>query len=211
VYRLFQLVALSTLLSLVVTFTLRNEALLAAWNKPLLTKRLLQFSPTHTEWVPTTALDYLLSVRSAVATNATPVFTSENLEELRAERHDLEGISDEAILSLLTREGYRVGYMDITEAYGNGKINGGLSDLDSSKMPSYATVNATAHPEFQRLVDMVSAEELKHIVSELSTSFRTRYYRSGHARGQHYLQSPVPIPFLIILSSARPLDSVLHV
>jgi hypothetical protein len=135
----------------------------------------------------------------------------ENLEELRAERHHLEGISDEAILSLLTREGYRVGYMDITEAYENGKINDALSDLDSSKMPSYATVNATAHPEFQRLVDMVSAEELKHIVTELSTSFRTRYYRSGHARGQHYLLSPVPTPFLIILYSARPLDSVLHV
>jgi hypothetical protein len=76
VYRLFQLVALSTLLSLVVTFTLRNEALLAAWNKPFITKRLLQFSPTHTEWVPTTALDYLLSLRSGAAPNATPVFTA---------------------------------------------------------------------------------------------------------------------------------------
>lgn len=164
--------------------------------------RLLRFSPTHTEWVPSAAIDYLSTVRDAVDVdgNWVPIRPDDvDAAQLRRGHPQakslLQSVSDEAIKALAGREGYKVGYLDITEA-GDAEEDFSSAETEDADGVPYKAVNATAHPEYKALIDMVSVEELKHIVGNLSTGFKTRYYRSYNARApaewiQSYLE-PLP-------------------
>lgn len=149
--------------------------------------RLLQFSPTHKEYVPVDALEFLLNLRdqpSALTSNT----TSDRYTvaaELRASHSFLASISDDAILSLATRRGYRVGYIDVTDTEEL------TVTADSSQAPiiasvPYKTPSKKDHPDVASLLEQVSAEELRYIVGNLSVGFKTRYYKSSNARGTSF-------------------------
>ncbi|CCA70750.1 related to aminopeptidase [Serendipita indica DSM 11827] len=151
--------------------------------------RLLRFSATHTEWISNTALEYLLEQRHQYLPGSRETVgfvhtSSVNVDGLRnANKALLDGISDEAIRALAGREGFKVGYIDITETY-DGTTNhdeAKTNEASRAALP-YSAVDPTAHPDYKALAAMVSAQELRNIVGNLSTTFPTRYYRSTNAR-----------------------------
>jgi len=133
------------------------------------------------------AISYLLGFRDALDEEGTWIALSPpdvDVEKLRMDGNGLlDGVSDEAIRALAGREGYRVGYLDITEFSGIHEPSFSGSGKEDALGVPYDAVNTTAHPEYKDLIKMVSADELRFIVGNLSTGFKTRYYRSAHARG----------------------------
>lgn len=155
--------------------------------------RLLRFSQGHIERIPSVALDHLLSYRNAV--NCKGEWTASipaevDVQALRTE--DQHGVlkytSDDAIRALAGREGYRVGYVDITDTPKLHFESLNVGKEDPEALP-YRPVNASAHPEYQDLVERVSADRLKAIVHDLSVNFPTRYYRGPKSDGKHQLYS----------------------
>ncbi|KDQ20979.1 hypothetical protein BOTBODRAFT_101205 [Botryobasidium botryosum FD-172 SS1] len=93
----------------------------------------------------------------------------------------LEGVSDRAIDVLRAREQRRLfgpGFSDITDF---GSDIEPVAALDSSSS-DLVVPKPSEHPELEKLFEMVSAKELKSTVTTLTGTFRTRFYRSKHAR-----------------------------
>ncbi|KAG8804445.1 hypothetical protein FRC17_005967, partial [Serendipita sp. 399] len=161
--------------------------------------RLLRFSPTHAEWVSSAALEYLLEFRHATDDHGHWVAVSPSSIDVGAIRKSnslLRDVSDAAIRALAGREGFKVGYVDITDSTDDVTQDSGLisSQEDARLALPYPTVDASAHPDYKALAAMVSVSELRNIVSNLSTTFSTRYYRSANARApstwiQSYMSS----------------------
>ncbi|KDQ20484.1 hypothetical protein BOTBODRAFT_26505 [Botryobasidium botryosum FD-172 SS1] len=172
-----RVVSFSTLIALVAVLHSVAGTPVDAYSQS--TTRLLQFGDNHREWVSVEAITLLESLRSF--NGARPV----SVEALRAANPVLSELSDLAISVIQRREGYRTlgpGYLDVTDAFTEGKSY--LKDVsaDAVVVPTYPTPNPSAHPEIAGLLAKVSAAELKSIVTTLSTQFATRYYRSASAR-----------------------------
>ncbi|KAJ7155358.1 hypothetical protein C8R43DRAFT_999481 [Mycena crocata] len=133
--------------------------------------RLIQFSDSHLEWINTDALDFLLELRHEEAIVSA--------EALKASEHAalLEGISDSAIETLVHQAGFAIGYRDVTEIDRPASLQ-----AEAVVVPAYPTPSAAAHPEVTDLFAKISQAELRGIIGNLSTNFKTRYYRSSVAR-----------------------------
>ncbi|KAJ7271242.1 hypothetical protein C8J57DRAFT_1321148 [Mycena rebaudengoi] len=136
------------------------------------TARLIQFSDSHLEWINADALEFLLELRHE-ETDVSP-------EALRASDHAalLEEVSDGAIETLVHQAGFAIGYRDVTE------IERPATGIKAAAVvvPTYPTPSKAAHPEITDLFAKISKDELKGIIGNLSTNFKTRYYRSSVAR-----------------------------
>jgi hypothetical protein len=153
--------------------------------------RLLRFSENHTERISSPALERLLTYRDAVNCHGEWVASKPaevDVQAIRAEDESglLNSVSDEAIQALAGREGYRVGYMDVTDSLERQFPSLHTGKEEPEALP-YRPVNVSAHPEYKDLVDMVSVQELKNIVGNLSVGFKTRYYRSPYADGKPWI------------------------
>jgi hypothetical protein len=170
--------------------------------------RLLRFSTAHQEWVPSAAIEYLLSMRDIVDDEGNWAGVKPAGIDVMKLRGDgsglLDGVSDDAIRALAGREGYRVGYLDVTDS----------SDGDTSLLwpnPAeevvnlpYDAVDPSVHPEYKDLIKMVSVDELKYIIGNLSTNFRTRHFRSLHARGTQVIFHLLPLLWYRDIPSPEP-------
>lgn len=161
--------AVAILFSAVVAFSRDGEF-------PTQDLRLLQFSPSYREYIPVTAVDYLLELRDHQ--DAAPF----NLTAIRASHSLLGGVSDTAITVLAQRSGWSVGYKDITSIHSSASIITDDLVAETAALPKYPTPNRSAHPGYAALVAKVSASELRSIVGNLSQNFATRHYRCSTAR-----------------------------
>jgi hypothetical protein len=153
--------------------------------------RLLRFSAAHQEWVPSAAIEYLLSMRDIVDDEGNWAGVKPAGIDVMRLRDDgsglLDGVSDDAIRALAGREGYRVGYLDVTDSSdGDTTLLSPNTGEELVNLP-YDVVDPSVHPEYKDLIKMVSVDELKYIVGNLSTNFRTRHFRSLHARGTQFV------------------------
>ncbi|KAG8831712.1 hypothetical protein FRC20_008861 [Serendipita sp. 405] len=184
-YRITAMVLLSALLSLALFHT--SHASTAPSASPPTDSRLLRFSSNHTEWIPSPALEYLLGFRHIMNSQgrwmpSPPSSIDANI--VRKSNNILRDVSDAAIQALAGREGFKVGYIDITDSAGDITQTSTSVSLQAGAnlaLP-YPTVDPAAHPDYKTLAAMVSVSELRNIVSNLSTTFPTRYYRSTNAR-----------------------------
>ncbi|GAB1523366.1 Peptidase family M28 protein [Rhizoctonia solani] len=145
-----------------------------------LSLRTIQFSNEHIEKLPIAAIE---SLRFAPALPRP--LSSDSLNAARASIANISiltatTISDEAIEELQGRYERKLwgpGYVDITDS-------GPSSSIKSRAVvaPNYPTPNPSAHPELTPMLAMVTASEIKSYVSQLSTGYATRYYRSTNAR-----------------------------
>lgn len=181
VYKIAAMVLVTTILYSLIYLANHSFPKVFVYPAPTPDTRLLRFSQGHIERIPSVALDHLLSYRNAV--NCKGEWTASipaevDVQALRTE--DQHGVlkytSDDAIRALAGREGYRVGYVDITDTPKLHFESLNVGKEDPEALP-YRPVNASAHPEYQDLVERVSADRLKAIVHDLSVNFSTRYYR----------------------------------
>jgi hypothetical protein len=209
VYRTISIILITAILYSVVHLAMRSKTLVPQVSleasQPCHSSadyRVLRFSESHTERVSSLALEHLLAYRDAVNCHGELVAAKPADVDVQAIRAKDEiglfiPVSDEAIRALAGREGYRVGYMDITDSSEHQSPSLHTGKQEPEALP-YRPVNASAHPEYKELVDMVSVQELRDIVGNLSVRFKTRYYRSQHADGKPLIS--VPSSFVSIMS-----------
>jgi hypothetical protein len=143
--------------------------------------RTIQFASEHVERLPIAAIE---SLRFAPALPRP--LSADSLNTARASLANISiltatTISDEAIEELQGRYERKLwgpGYVDVTDS--------APSPLKARAVvaPTYPTPNPSAHPELTPMLAMVTASELKSYVTQLSTAYATRYYRSTNARGE---------------------------
>ncbi|KAH7334958.1 hypothetical protein B0J17DRAFT_696158 [Rhizoctonia solani] len=142
--------------------------------------RTIQFSNDHIERLPIAAIESLRF--------APPLPRPLSTDSLNAARASIANISlltattisDEAIQELQGRYERKLwgpGYVDITNSASSSSIRS-----RAVVAPNYPTPNPSAHPELTPMLAMVTASEIKSYVNQLSTAYKTRYYRSTSAR-----------------------------
>ncbi|CAE6503111.1 unnamed protein product [Rhizoctonia solani] len=138
--------------------------------------RTIQFSNDHIERLPIAAIESLRF--------APPLPRPLSTDSLNAARASIANISlltattisDEAIQELQGRYERKLwgpGYVDITDSAPSSSIRS-----RAVVAPNYPTPNPSAHPELTPMLAMVTASEIKSYVNQLSTAYKTRYYRS---------------------------------
>lgn len=158
--------------------------------------RTIKLSPHHVERLPLGAIEHLRG--------ALPLPRPLTPKSLAAAREDLGlvspdaalTISDEAIERLqgyFQRNLWGPGYVDITDsATALGEDDTQTPLLAPISAPKYPTPDPSAHPELKPMLAMVNSTEIKAYVTQLSTAYQTRYYRSRNARGEFcFILSPV--------------------
>jgi hypothetical protein len=150
--------------------------------------RTIKFSPYHVERLPLAAIEQLRQ--------ATPLprpLTPESIASVRESLNDISvltgsAISDEAIEQLqghFQRKLWGPGYVDVTDsAHDIPDDNSQAPFAAPVTIPNYAKPDPSAHPELKPMLNMVNSSEIRSYVTQLSTKYQTRYYRSPKARGE---------------------------
>ncbi|KAG7094537.1 hypothetical protein E1B28_005365 [Marasmius oreades] len=144
--------------------------------------RTIQFPSYHEEKLP------LAVIEGLQFSPALPrPLSSESLNAARASFANISSvtgtsISDEAIEELQGRYGRRLwgpGYMDITA---DSEVEARSLEERQVTVPNFPTPDPSQHPELTPMLAKVTASEIKGYVTQLSTAYATRYYRSTNAR-----------------------------
>lgn len=157
--------------------------------------RTIKLSPHHVEQLPLGAIEHLRGAQP-LPRPLTPKSLAAAREDLGlVSPHAASTISDEAIERLqgyFQRNLWGPGYVDITDsanALGEDDTQSPLVAPISA--PKYPTPDPSAHPELKPMLAMVNSTEIKAYVTQLSTAYQTRYYRSRNARGElSFILSP---------------------
>lgn len=153
-----------------------------------LSVRSIQFSSNHVERLPIAAIESLRFAPALPRPLSTDSFNAARASLANISILTASSISDAAIEQLQGRYERKLwgpGYVDVTDSV--------TSSVKARAVvaPTYPTPNPSAHPELTPMLAMVTASEIKSYVSQLSTAYATRYYRSTNARGK--FQSPASV------------------
>lgn len=154
--------------------------------------RTIKFSPHHVERLPLGAIEHLRGAPPLPRPLTSESFAAARESLASVSAYAASTISDEAIERLqgyFQRNLWGPGYVDITDS---GLDSMYVLDEDDTqtpllgvvKAPKYPTPDPSAHPELKPMLEMVNSTEIKAYVTQLSTAYQTRYYRSRNARGE---------------------------
>ncbi|KAF8721633.1 Zn-dependent exopeptidase, partial [Rhizoctonia solani] len=146
-----------------------------------LSVRSIQFSSGHVERLPIAAIERLRSAAPLPRPLAPESFVAARKSLADISILTASVISDEAIDRLqghFQRNVWGPGYVDITDSLEDYSKRSLAPRADT---PVYPTPDPSAHPELEPMLIMVNSSELRSYVTQLSTKYKTRYYRSLNA------------------------------
>lgn len=142
--------------------------------------RTIQFASDHVERLPIAAIESLRFAPALPRPLSTDSFNAARASLANISVLTASTISDEAIEELQGRYERKLwgpGYVDVTDSAPSSAVK-----ARAVVAPTYPTPNPSAHPELTPMLALVTASEIKSYVTQLSTAYATRYYRSTNAR-----------------------------